>query len=357
MNISPIFSVIIPVYQGKDFLAKCVDRIKNQTFKNVEIILVDDGSTDGSADICDKIARKNDNVIVIHKKNGGVSSARNVGIKVSTGKWIIFVDSDDAVSKVMCENFFNYIIQNNSYDFVACNFASEKDKLLKHSTNNKVIWYLNDYKKNISLINHMLLSDYNNLPKKFKKSFGSNIILNSPCAKAYKREFLIKNNVRFQKNIKYAEDLLFNIEVLMNKAKGVYVDAPVYFYRLNLNSATKKAYVPGILENYVLFKKVAKKLVTRNNLPMLENSIDAYCAKSALWVLPADVFCKNNSIKKSMRRFYQITNSEDFSELLNWTILKKLKNVFTRKLNYKCRLVLKKNFLILFFWYRILKKE
>lgn len=92
--------------------------IQKQTFSDIEIILVDDGSTDGSDIICDKLASEDSRINVIHQKNMGASNAKNVGIEASRGKWLIFVDSDDIVSKVMCETFYYHILQKMSQDFL-----------------------------------------------------------------------------------------------------------------------------------------------------------------------------------------------------------------------------------------------
>ena len=88
-------SVIIPVYNVEPYLRKCLDSVINQTYRNLEIIIVDDGSPDNCGAICDEYAARDDRVIVIHKKNGGVSAARNDGIRIASGKWITFVDPDD----------------------------------------------------------------------------------------------------------------------------------------------------------------------------------------------------------------------------------------------------------------------
>ena len=95
MENTPLLSVIIPVYNVEDYVARCVDSVLNQTYGNLEVILVDDGAKDSSGDICDTLALKDSRVRVIHKENGGLSSARNVGLDMATGEYITFVDSDD----------------------------------------------------------------------------------------------------------------------------------------------------------------------------------------------------------------------------------------------------------------------
>ena len=101
----PKVSVIVPVYKVEKYIGKCIESILSQTFKDFELILVDDGSPDSSGAICDQYAQKDSRIQVIHKTNGGVSSARNVGISKSNGEWLCFVDSDDTVDKDYIENF------------------------------------------------------------------------------------------------------------------------------------------------------------------------------------------------------------------------------------------------------------
>ena len=103
-----LISVIVPIYNVEEYLNECVDSILNQTYKNLEIILVDDGSTDKSGIICDDYAKIDSRIKVIHKKNGGLSDARNVGIDRALGEFIIFIDSDDYIDHSMCEILLAY---------------------------------------------------------------------------------------------------------------------------------------------------------------------------------------------------------------------------------------------------------
>ena len=118
-------SVIIPVYRVEEHLRECVDSVINQTYTNLEIILVDDGSPDSCPQICDEYARADDRVKVIHKPNGGLSSARNAGIDIATGKWIGFVDSDDFIAPNMYEKL--YIIVEGC-DLAICNYSKVNEE-------------------------------------------------------------------------------------------------------------------------------------------------------------------------------------------------------------------------------------
>lgn len=114
-------SIIVPVYNVEKYLSQCIESIINQNHKNIEIILVNDGSTDKSGDICDKYSLKDNRIKVIHKKNEGVSIARNTGLKVATGEYIAFVDGDDLVDKDIYTRLIN-VINNSKYDLVMCRF-------------------------------------------------------------------------------------------------------------------------------------------------------------------------------------------------------------------------------------------
>ena len=114
-------SVIVPVYNVEKFIKRCLDSIINQTTKDLEIILVNDGSTDNSGKICDEYAKLDNRITVIHKENGGISSARNIGLDVATGEWIAFVDSDDYIEKDMYEVLYKTAIEKN-VDICACFF-------------------------------------------------------------------------------------------------------------------------------------------------------------------------------------------------------------------------------------------
>ena len=117
-------SVIVPVYKAEDVLIKCVESILTQTYKNLEVILVDDGSPDHSGAICDQYVKKDNRVKVIHKKNGGVSSARNCGLDVATGDYCTFVDSDDYIDPTMYENMMKKAKQFDC-DVVMCDCVKE----------------------------------------------------------------------------------------------------------------------------------------------------------------------------------------------------------------------------------------
>ncbi len=218
-----LISIIVPVYNVKEYLEKSVKSIINQTYKNIEIILVDDGSTDGSDKLCDKLAKIDNRIKVIHKINGGVSQARNVGIDIAKGEYISFVDSDDFVTQDFCETLYN-VLKENDADISSVKFrmirengekiyenGEDKDKLVPIKTK---VYEGNDIIKETLLM----------------KSFKS-----YACTKLYKKEIFEKH--RFKENINY-EDLLFNYEVMKNTKKVAYINKECYLYVKRKNSIT-----------------------------------------------------------------------------------------------------------------------
>ena len=131
MNNKNLISVVVPVYNVENYLRKCVDSILNQTYKNLQIILVDDGSTDSSGNICDEYANRDNRIEVIHKKNGGLVSARKAGLKLATGEYISNVDSDDWIEPNMYEEMLENLIQTDA-DFVNAGYIQEREEMTKN---------------------------------------------------------------------------------------------------------------------------------------------------------------------------------------------------------------------------------
>lgn len=121
---SPLISIIVPIYNIRDYVGKCIESIANQTYRNLEIILVDDGSTDGSGELCDRYAVKDDRILILHKMNGGLSDARNHGIDICHGRYIGFVDGDDWIHPQMYEMLYRALLNDKS-DIACCSFERE----------------------------------------------------------------------------------------------------------------------------------------------------------------------------------------------------------------------------------------
>lgn len=196
-----LISVVVPIYNTESYLKKCVDSIINQTYTNIEIILVDDGSIDNSGKICDEYEKKDNRIRVLHKKNEGVSSARNKGIEEASGEYIGFVDSDDYIESTMYEKLLNSII-NNKTDIAICNYSS----------NNEF-----DLKKNILSQQEM-----------FDLILDKDKFRGYTCNKIYKVELL--KEIKFNTDISLCEDLLFNCEYFIKCKNMSVVNEKLYNY-------------------------------------------------------------------------------------------------------------------------------
>lgn len=210
----PVISVIVPVYKVEKYLNRCVNTIINQTYSKLEIILVDDGSPDKSGDLCDALAEKDNRIKVIHKQNGGLSSARNAGLAVASGDYVSFVDSDDWLSTSIYEKCISIIAKEKCdvVDFKPVYSSSENDTIVEESNTEPVV-----------VIGEQILYDYLLRGQTEKCPF-------SVCRKVYKRELF--NEIGFPIG-KVNEDIATNFKVLEKCSKLIHIDDIGYYYFQN----------------------------------------------------------------------------------------------------------------------------
>lgn len=210
-----LISIIMPVYNVEKHLRQSIESVINQTYKELEIILVDDGSKDASGIICDEYAKKDSRIKVIHKQNSGISSTRNVGIDNATGKYIMFIDSDDFFENNSCQLLYEEIERNNA-DYVIGNY--------RHTTHEGEKW-------KYPLFN---IDDISNNFKVSIKDYEKSIfVMNSVIwNKIYRRDFIEKNKLRFIEDV-LAEDAIFSIFCYTHSDKGYYINDIIYNYRQN----------------------------------------------------------------------------------------------------------------------------
>ena len=233
----PLISVIVPIYNAEKYLKECLDSLVNQTLKNMEIILIDDGSTDTSSNIVDSYAKKYSNVIVKHVKNGGVSKARNKGLSLAKGEYIAFIDSDDYINLTTYEKMY-YKASSNDLDIVGCNTnIIYPGKLVNCNSNIPLLSKDNENDKKITLI------------------YSYAVIWN----KIYKREIL--NNITFKEGSNFCEDVLFLYHVIPKANSFGNVNEYLYNYVQHEGSLTyvydKKLY--QLIDNFDDLVKLYKK--------------------------------------------------------------------------------------------------
>lgn len=224
MNADKI-TVVVPVYNCEKYLDECVSSILNQTYKNIEIILVDDGSTDSSGSICDSFCDRYANIKVIHMENKGVSSARNAGIEASAGEWITFVDSDDYVDPNMCEYAYQSAAASGC-DVVMWNITKhESDAVydLKPIKEEKRKFSKEEYDK----LYQMVLTG--------KTPTGDTpISVRGPYCKLIKKE--IAQQCRFPQSLSFSEDWCFMLQILEHSKTLFYINENFYHYIVRKNS-------------------------------------------------------------------------------------------------------------------------
>lgn len=233
-----MISIILPVYNSEKYITECVDSILDQNYSNFEILLINDGSTDMSGDICESYANKDARIKVIHKENGGVSSARNLGIENSTGEWISFVDSDD----ILCKGYLKELFKatNQDVDVIIQGFQ----KISKISKNL--------YDCGVGTVTS----------KELIKLFEKHKIIDYgfPFAKLYRRSIILENNILFNTKATIAEDLMFLLEYLVFARKIVFQSVHNYGYITREQSLINTFHLPIVYFNqYILIKEVLKR--------------------------------------------------------------------------------------------------
>ena len=220
---NPLFSIILPVYNVSKYLRPCIESILSQTYKNYEIILVDDGSTDNSPKICDEYVDSNACVHVIHKLNGGQSTARNVGLDIAIGEYIYFMDSDDyLIDEQMLEKIENCITKSHN-DIVAFKFIK---------------WFESDGHIEECTFNYQLSVPSNDYAEVGIQLTNNDAFYNAAWCKVVKRSLLLNNNIKFQIGI-VGEDNDWGYQVAYHAKTISLIAEPLYGYRQRAGSVTR----------------------------------------------------------------------------------------------------------------------
>ena len=248
-----LVSIIVPIFNMEKYLVDCVNSLLNQTYKNIEILLINDGSTDNSPTICDEIVDKDKRIRVFHKENGGTATARNLGIEQANGEYLTFIDPDDYLSDNTIEVCVNKIIENN-LDVVRFNYVKE----------------FTDYsekKKNTLLSESVIVGeDCKTICRKLVGLIGEELrspesqnFLASVCFSLYKKSVITENDIKFtpMQEIASFSDGLFNIEVYAKMSSFLFIDEAFYHYRKDNNESCTSKYRANFMpRQLVLFDKI-----------------------------------------------------------------------------------------------------
>lgn len=270
-----LISVIVPVYNVEpEYLCNCLESIIGQNYRNLEILLIDDGSTNGNGNICDQYALKDERICVVHKKNDGVSSSRNVGIEKSQGQFICFVDADDYIDI----GYISHMYQETTDADVVCSGHTKlfNNKREKHDA------YDSKYKYNMD-------------------------VLGTVWGKLYRREII--GQKRFDIELEHCEDVAFNFEVL-KMARYKYVFDNGYYYRYVTNSAVHR-FDADMFQKY---RKVIRKIQNQSLDREQEKAYHIFVCTIYRVLVENYIFPQNKSIPEKIRDIQRLANMCEFRE-------------------------------------------
>ena len=289
-----MISIIIPVYNTSKYLDQCLQSVLDQTYTDWECILVDDGSTDNSGEICDNWGKKDNRFIIIHQKNQGVSAARNHGIKKSKGEYLCFIDSDDWVNPTYLFDMINGIDVEMT-DMVVTGLIHEKS-----SSPEK---HLPQKEERIILNNN-------------SKSFIDNVgLFYGPTAILYKKEVIINNGIQFPENISFGEDTIFNYDYLYVISYILLRPVANYHYRILTNTLSSSNNTNRPFLRYNLWK-MRKDFYLKKEIWNVFSQTDMY---RELWAIIYDgIFSVKNPSHSYLQNLLHI---EEINDLYNWKAL------------------------------------
>lgn len=315
-------SIVIPVYNGAKYLSNCIESIIKQTYTNIEVILIDDGSTDLTPCICDKYSQEYSNILVIHTVNGGVSKARNIGFKHSTGDYVIFIDADDYLNpqmlEVLCTN-----IEIHKADISICNVSSSVSNEHFDINNIQKTFYDHD----------TALSDF---------LLGRNIKFGI-WTKLFRRELIC--NLSFMEGYKINEDKYFIFEALLQAKRVVYCNLPLYCYLKREDSVTAGIFSSKWFDIHYFAKKILDRVKVSN---------DQLCKEAEYQLLVADYSLLNIMYTKNTNFRLYTDNIQEIMSCINSINLCDVKEFLTKKMYYNIFL-LKKNSRIYWFLKKLQK--
>lgn len=294
-------SIIVPVYKVENVLHYCIDSILSQTYRDFELILIDDGSPDESGQICDEYACKDNRIRIVHKENEGVSVARNTGIELARGKFICFVDSDDYIQSDYLEKLVSAVEYHPDYENIWCKLHTVES-------------YDENLSKRESCYNEELCSvkDIMTLHEKWLDA--------GPVCKLYNREIIINNNITFDKNLSLGEDLTFNFDYLdCTNGDIVVVDCELYNYVHTSADSLSNKYYNNMFDIYKQLNSMMYKYMKKWNCDKVQFGKYYNACFYKYEVVMKNTFhndCKL-SVKEKYRYNNRILESDEFVQSMN----------------------------------------
>ncbi|MCT2160841.1 glycosyltransferase family 2 protein [Granulicatella adiacens] len=285
----PKISIIVPVYNVEQYLERCVESLMSQSYKNIEILLINDGSTDNSGKLCDEIAKRDSRITVYHKENGGLSDARNYGVDKATADFVGFVDSDDYVDEDMYEVLLSNLLKYDAEISFCRLYDVYNDQVLKDESKNEP--YLMTSEEAIKMVLEAKIFSVTAVNKLYKKS--------------------LFNQIRFEKG-KIAEDAFLMVDLLSRCQKIAATEVHKYYYMHRENSITTQKFTPKFLNVIEAYEKNAK--IVAEKYPNLQYQADTRICWAYFYVL--DRLLKDEAYKDSALEAQLIQNLKKYKKFI-----------------------------------------
>lgn len=295
-------SIVVPIYQVEAYLARCVDSLLAQTVADLEIVLVDDGSTDASGEIAEAYAARDRRVTVIHQANGGLSAARNTGLRAATGDYVFFIDSDDYVEPTLVETAGARARAQHldvvQFDYEICDSAGARVRMGQPGLQPGRVLEPPCLAETVYPI---LVGTHD---------------LNSACFRAYRRAFLEEHRLTFREGVRYAEDYVFALELFPRVRRFGYLDVVLYHYQQNAGTIMS-SYHPDKLEKIVYLYRAREQFMREQGIASPENA-----RRSALLFLDLvirnlpPIMAARGSLARRTRELRRVCRHADVAEAL-----------------------------------------
>lgn len=319
-----LISVVIPVYNVKSYLEECVNSVLSQTYSNLEIILIDDGSTDGSGELCDTLKEKDKRIVVIHKKNAGLGYARNSGLAIFTGKYVTFLDSDDYITSTTIETLYTSLIENHVDE---CKMGFQRIR------NDNYI--CGERKFNFEVFQG----------EKAKIIYAPRLIGSAPnkhdsiemcvCGTLFNGDIIREHHLRFPSERELlSEDLFFHIEYLQYADGACTVENTDYKYRVNATSLTKSYKADRFEKSLIFYEEVVRRLnqygYGKDEINRAKRNFFVYVRAS----ISQEINYEKNSMRAAVKNIKKICTNEKLQDIIKSYPVEKLG--FTQRVFILC---------------------
>ena len=298
-----LISIIVPIYNVESYLDECIESIIHQTYENLEIILVNDGSTDKSEIICEKYRNNDNRIKYLYKDNGGSGSARNLGLSMVHGNYVSFVDSDDFIELNMIEKLYS-IIKSNDADIAFCTHERYGDINHPPTTDGSI--------KKYDIENYLL-----------EFSLGGKVATPSAWQKLYKSTLIA--NIKFPEGT-YSEDLIWTAKVIINSHKIVFLNEALYHYRIREHSITSGENTTSAVKEQVITQHLRQMLETSEYIKSKGYDIASEVVKVSYIIMAANSYCNilKNQIRELKKYLPQLLKISNLSQNIKIDLIKRI---------------------------------